>query len=374
MPNRQIWIGLSVVGMLVTAALAGPTAATKPTTTPAVTQTQPSAKPIPAETMANVNALFRAPPGRQYASRQEAIRVFAQRMEQVLELGARIQKQHPNAPNLPELRLGMLKAAHFLAMVHPSVPARKRLLGLAETILSSQAPETVKLQADLVKTVMLLQSPPPEPKADPDKIIRDFLQRYRQSDLAPTATIGAHRIAIGAQRIKLAMSLADQLQSRHAKHPNVAGYLKGTFAGRGFAAELTRLDGTLLKLPEDLKGKILVIDFWATWCAPCLVAMPEMKRLYAKYKDKGVEFVGISLDRDRSALEAYVRKESLRWIHTFSGRSWNDPTAHKYGVRGIPSVWLISPDGKVITNQARGKLKLLLRGALDAYSPAKKEK
>ena len=142
---------------------------------------------------------------------------------------------------------------------------------------------------------------------------------------------------------------------------------------------MTKVDGTKLSLPKDLLGKVVVIDFWATWCGPCVREVPHMKKVYAAYKDKGVEFVGISLDRSKEPLMAFIKDRDLPWIHTYSGDPGGDPTAKKYGIRGIPSIWVVGKDGKIASRNARGNLEETLDEALAAKAkpvpttqPAKK--
>jgi len=138
--------------------------------------------------------------------------------------------------------------------------------------------------------------------------------------------------------------------------------------GKLFEAELTRLDGRRLRLPEDLLGQVYVVDFWATWCQPCLASLPEMKALYAKYKPLNVEIVGISLDRPeaRQELIEFVGDRQLTWIHTYSGMGWADPTAERYGVEAIPSIWVVGKDGRVVSDDARGNLEAVIQQALKA--------
>lgn len=93
------------------------------------------------------------------------------------------------------------------------------------------------------------------------------------------------------------------------------------------------------------KGKVVLIDFWATWCPPCVKGIPHIKEFYEEYKGKGFEILGISLDSDREAVEEYVKKENLKWGIVYSGKGWMDDTAKYYKVNLIPSYWLIDREG-----------------------------
>lgn len=89
------------------------------------------------------------------------------------------------------------------------------------------------------------------------------------------------------------------------------------------------------------KGKFVTVDFWATWCAPCIKEIPHMERIYSLYRDKGVEIIGIDLDGKRENLKGYIEERELGWNFSNSGDAWEDATARQYGVNSIPSVWLI---------------------------------
>jgi thiol-disulfide isomerase/thioredoxin len=95
------------------------------------------------------------------------------------------------------------------------------------------------------------------------------------------------------------------------------------------------------------KGRVVLIDFWATWCAPCLKEIPRMKRIYAAYQDKGLEIIGVSLDQKKEDVVKFVKDEELNWKISFSGALWSDPTAKLYGVNKIPSKWLVDKEGNI---------------------------
>jgi thiol-disulfide isomerase/thioredoxin len=117
----------------------------------------------------------------------------------------------------------------------------------------------------------------------------------------------------------------------------------------------------------DLKGKVVLVDFWATWCGPCLAEIPNMKKLYEKYHDQGFEIVGVSLDQDREALEEFLAAKKLPWtiVHDPENEGQH-PAATYYGVFGIPTMILVGRDGKVIDTHARGEnLEKLLEKQFD---------
>lgn len=121
---------------------------------------------------------------------------------------------------------------------------------------------------------------------------------------------------------------------------------------------------------ETLKGKIVVVDFWATWCKPCVAEMPNMKKLYAEYKDKGVEFVGISLDQPEAAggkkkLLDYIEENEIAWPQYYQGKGWESEFSKGWGIQGIPTMFLVDHEGKLVTIDARGKLEKLLPEAIE---------
>jgi len=116
----------------------------------------------------------------------------------------------------------------------------------------------------------------------------------------------------------------------------------------------TLLDGTPFD-QKKLAGQVILVDFWATWCGPCIAEMPNMLAAYEKYHDKGFEVVGISLDEERGDVEKFVADKKLPWPILFAGKGWQDPVAQFYGISGIPQLVLIGRDGNVITTDVRGE-------------------
>jgi len=112
----------------------------------------------------------------------------------------------------------------------------------------------------------------------------------------------------------------------------------------------TALDGREIDTTK-LKGKVVLIDFWATWCGPCIGEIPNLKKLYNQSHSRGFEIVGISLDDDRAALETYLKENQITWPQHFDGQGWRNKFAVEYGINGIngiPAMWLLDKDGNVI--------------------------
>ncbi len=113
------------------------------------------------------------------------------------------------------------------------------------------------------------------------------------------------------------------------------------------------LEGNPLSI-EKFKGKVVLLDFWATWCKPCIVEMPNVKRLYDMYQKEGFEIIGISLDNKKAALESYIKKNDIKWPQFFDGAAWNNEIAKKYKVRSIPATFLLDRKGKIRFKSVRG--------------------
>lgn len=105
---------------------------------------------------------------------------------------------------------------------------------------------------------------------------------------------------------------------------------------------------------SDFQGRVVLIDFWATWCAPCRAEIPNIKNVYSKYKDQGFEIVSISLDSDASKFRQYVNSNGMKWVHVMDGGGWQTRLAQKYGIRSIPAMFLLDHEGVCISDSARG--------------------
>jgi thiol-disulfide isomerase/thioredoxin len=106
---------------------------------------------------------------------------------------------------------------------------------------------------------------------------------------------------------------------------------------------------------SSLRGKYVLVEFWASWCGPCRIQNPSLRKVYKKYQDKNFEIVAISLDTDVFKWKKAVEKDKLTWIHLGDLKSGEQSIAYKWGINAIPFNFLIDKEGKIIAYDLKPK-------------------
>ncbi len=235
---------------------------------------------------------------------------------------------------------------------------------IQETLATTKS-EKLKIEGLFVQSQIKLAQSQESGKVDLtalDEFLKLAPKDQRASQLLYMATT-----AIKDEKIKT--SLEDRLVKDYPDSMfggMIAGSRRQKAAvGKPFDLEFTdAIKGTTVSI-KGLKGKVVVIDFWATWCKPCVDEMPKMKKIYAEYHDKGVEFIGVSLDQPKEQggldkLKKFVADKEIPWSQYYQGNGWESEFSKSWGVSGIPCMFIVDQEGKLVTVEGREQIEKLI--------------
>jgi thiol-disulfide isomerase/thioredoxin len=101
-------------------------------------------------------------------------------------------------------------------------------------------------------------------------------------------------------------------------------------------------------------GKVTIVDFWASWCGPCRAENPNVVKIYNEFHSKGLNIIGVSLDKDAEKWKVAIAKDKLTWTHVSNLKFWDEPIAAQYNVQSIPATFILDATGKVVAKDLRG--------------------
>jgi thiol-disulfide isomerase/thioredoxin len=225
--------------------------------------------------------------------------------------------------------------------------------------------ERVQMRMGKAQRAVMLKEPEGEKamaaelERQADVIIKDFPKRDEGYELLVEVASDSE----GAKANELLKRVVAEAPDGQAKQ-GAEGLLKKMEAvGKALPIKFEAVDGRQVDIAK-MNGKVVLVDFWATWCGPCVAELPNVKKAYQDLHAKGFEIVGISLDRDKEKLNRFVADNEMAWPQYFDGLQWQNKISTQYGINSIPSMWLVDKKGVLRDINARdgleGKIQKLL--------------
>lgn len=267
-------------------------------------------------------------------------------------------QEFPNDKRLPEAKLEKLN----IEMQRPEFDGHKldmaRFEGhVKELVDSAESSMPVKSQASFMllatRVNQLIAEPNPAKLPDIEKQIDAFSTTYPNSLNRMELTnmrLELYEKNAPAKATEILTQLAESKDQRVAMEAKRRLKMK-EIQTKPLDLKFTAVDGAEFDLAK-LRGKVVLLDFWATWCGPCRAALPQVLDLYKKHHGKGFEIVGISLDNNKEKLLAFTKDNEMTWTQYFDGKGWNNTISSGFGINSIPRMWLVDKKGIIRSMEA----------------------
>jgi len=301
-------------------------------------------------------------------SRDELIENFTKMQNAVISAGKKILEAKPTDEQAAEAINAQLKAYNVLGRIGDTTAADKAA-ALVKSLKDDKRPAIQKVVGRLAveQAIAGLRGADATKIAEVVAQVKDYLKDNKLNKEAigmvyPLLTAaersGDEKLAVKAYReFGEIFAKSDEPELKNYGEKFIGASRRLDLLGNPIEISGTTLDGKKFDISQ-YKGKVVLVDFWATWCGPCVAELPNVVDNYEAYHSKGFEVVGISLDESKDKVEAFIEDKKIPWVTLYSDdektAGWNNPMATHYGIMGIPTVILVDQQGKVVSLRARG--------------------
>lgn len=301
-------------------------------------------------------------------TRFQSVAELTETMDSILTLSQKVLNANPADAQRDQAREATFQAIHALTRYAPN---RTELLEtvdqLAEQVVADAPESPAAASAYFYQVMTHLNIERNDSENDPEinrrlfAMAKDFATKFPEDERAGMALYEIGQNAQMDQQMDTAREILAYLveldpDSQFAT--SAAGTLRRLDAiGKPVEIAGPTLDGSELDI-NQFKGKVVLVDFWATWCGPCVQELPNVQKVYKQYHDQGFEIIGVSFDQTKEALAKFVQEKEMPWAQIFfdeeGKRFWDNPLGRHYGINSIPSTFLVDRQGKLQKIGVRG--------------------
>lgn len=296
-------------------------------------------------------------------SQEEAVEQLKKYLKTQQEAADAFIKAFPDDSRSWRARLYALRASMKARQVGIEGSDEEDQKRISEIIDAPAAPAAIKGEAAFTRLMLQgskLDKDKPEGFTAFQKAIADFLEKYPDHELVSQVksfqmqALNEDPTPEGTEMLKKLAAGSDARQAEAAKGILERREKLAVLKSKPVELAFTAADGHPFDI-ANLRGKVVLLDFWASWCGPCMREMPNVVSIYSKLHEKGFEIVGISLDQDKGAMEEAMKQQNMTWTQYFESGDGENKIAKSFGVLTIPSTWLFDKKGLLREQGLRGE-------------------